>query len=484
MNTSHPTQDLTRILQTMQQYHLHNAPASAELRRDRLMRSVALLRDNHLALSRAISDDFGHRSAYQTMVADLITTINMLEHSANHLVEWMKPEPAEVPVDGMQAWIEPQPLGVVGIISPWNFPINLAFGPLAGVFAAGNTAMLKPSELTPKTSQLLAELVPHYFDASELSVVLGDADVGRAFSHLNFDHLVFTGSTAVGRHVMKAAAENLVPVTLELGGKSPVVLDSDADIQLAAERTLTIKTFNAGQICISPDYVLLPESSVSAFVEAAKAFVHQSFPTLSANPDYTSIINNNHYQRLLGLLDDAERKGATIISLATSEPAFDAKSRKIAPHLVLNVTDEMHIMQEEIFGPLLPLKTYAEDVGEAIRYINAGPRPLAAYYFGYTELRQQQIAQQTTSGALVINDVMTHASLDSLPFGGIGASGTGAYHGVHGFRRFSHAKPVVIQNEQGTTNLRLRAPYQEKMQAIASILQVNKIHQSTTGDNK
>ena len=472
MNTSHTTQDLNGILQTMKQYHVMNAPASAELRRDRLQRSVALLRDNHVALSRAISNDFGHRSAYQTMAADLITTITMLEHSANHLDAWMKPENAEVPVEGMQAWIEPQPLGVVGIISPWNFPLNLAFGPLAGVFAAGNTAMLKPSELTPETSQLLAELVPHYFDASELSVVLGDADVGKAFSQLAFDHLVFTGSTTVGRHVMKAAAENLVPVTLELGGKSPVVMDVDADIRLAAERTVTIKTFNAGQICISPDYVLLPESAVLPFVETATAFVRQAFPTLISNLDYTSIISERHYQRLLDLLEDAERKGAKIISLAPiGEPAMDAQSRKIAPHLVLNVTDDMRIMQEEIFGPLLPLKTYATDVSEAIRYINAGPRPLAAYYFGYTESRQQLIARQTTSGALVINDVMTHASLDSLPFGGIGASGTGAYHGIHGFRRFSHFKPVVMQNEQGTTNLRLRAPYQEKEQEAARFLE-------------
>lgn len=464
-------QELLHLLHTMKQAHLQNEPASAELRRDRLLRSVALIRENHAAFTAAISADFGHRSAYQTQAADLMTTINMLQHSAEHLEQWMQPKIAEVPVAGMQARIEPQPLGVVGIISPWNFPINLAFGPLAGVFAAGNTAMLKPSELTPHTSALLAELVPRYFAADELSVVLGDASVGQAFSALPFDHLVFTGSTAVGKHVMRAAAENLVPVTLELGGKSPVVIDADADVVMAAARTLTIKTFNAGQICISPDYLLLPYAAEAEFITASQQFIQQTYPTLQSNVDYTAIISARHYQRLIDLIEDARAKGARIVSLAPAgEPDFDAQSRKIAPHLILNVTEEMAVMQEEIFGPLLPIKSYSGEVEEAIRYINAHPRPLAAYYFGHDEQRQKLMAQHTTSGALVINDVMTHASLDSLPFGGVGASGIGAYHGIHGFRRFSHAKPIVIQDEAGTTNLRLRAPYQDKSAALTALL--------------
>lgn len=460
-------QDLQLILQTMKQAQLKNGPASAELRRDRLLRSILLLRENQQAIISAINADFGHRSEYQTMAADLVTTMNMLQHSADNLEQWMMPEQAEVPVAGMQAWIEPQPLGIVGIISPWNFAINLAFGPLAGVFAAGNTAMLKPSELTPATSELLAEIVPRYFAQTELMVVLGDASVGQAFSALPFDHLVFTGSTAVGKLVMRAAAENLVPVTLELGGKSPVVMDSDACPVLAAERTMTIKTFNAGQICISPDYLLLPETAEAAFVEAARAFVHLTLPSIQDNNDYTAIINDRHYQRLVNLLQDAASKGAKIISLAPEgEVGFDAGSRKIAPHLVLNVTEEMAIMREEIFGPLLPVKTYSGKLDDAIAMINAGPRPLAVYYFGNTEAGQLKMRKGTTSGALVINDVMTHASLDSLPFGGVGASGMGAYHGIHGFRRFSHAKPVVIQNEEGTTNLRLRAPYQDNLNSL------------------
>ncbi|MCL6406957.1 coniferyl aldehyde dehydrogenase [Dickeya dadantii] len=463
--------DLKAILQTMKNAHIANGPADAALRRDRLLRSARLIRENYPSLSKAMDADFGHRSRYQSLVADMVTTVKTLEHSADHVAQWMKPEFVDSPLPGMQTWIQHQPLGVVGVISPWNFPINLAFGPLAGVFAAGNTAMLKPSELTPATSELLAELIARYFDPLELEVVLGDAAIGAAFSSLPFDHLVFTGSSAVGRHVMHAAADNLVPVTLELGGKSPVVIDRDADVGLAARRTLTVKTFNAGQICLSPDYVMLSDDQVDAFIHAGKAFMAQAFPTLQNNPDYTAIITPQHYDRLVGLLKDAKDQGATLVSLAPQgEPDFDAVSRKIAPHLLLNVTDDMQIMQEEIFGPLLPVRT-CRSQEEAIAYINAHPRPLAAYYFGQQPARQTAFAERTTSGALVINDVMTHASNDALPFGGVGASGMGAYHGIHGFRRFSHAKPIVVQNEEGAFNLRLRAPYRDKLSQLEAFLQ-------------
>ncbi|MEI7375104.1 coniferyl aldehyde dehydrogenase [Dickeya chrysanthemi] len=470
MPLAQTSNDLKAILQTMKNAHIATGPADAALRRDRLVRSARLIRENYSSLSKAMDADFGHRSLYQSLVADMATTVKTLEHSAEYVAEWMKPTLVDSPMPGMQSWIQRQPLGVVGVISPWNFPINLAFAPLAGVFAAGNTAMLKPSELTPATSELLAELIARYFDPLELEVVLGDAAIGAAFSSLPFDHLVFTGSSAVGRHVMRAAAENLVPVTLELGGKSPVVIDHDADIALAAQRTLTVKTFNAGQICLSPDYVMLREDQVDAFVHASKTFMTQAFPTLQHNPDYTAIITSRHYERLVGLLTDAASKGATLLSLAPQgEPDFDAASRKIAPHLVLNVTDDMQIMQEEIFGPLLPIRRCASQE-QAIAYINAHPRPLAAYYFGQQTARQTLFAERTTSGALVINDVMTHASIDSLPFGGVGASGMGAYHGIHGFQRFSHAKPIVVQNEEGTSNLRLRAPYNDKLSQLEAFL--------------
>lgn len=457
-------------LSNMKNAHLQAGPASAELRKDRLLRAVKLLSDNHQAISNALNEDFGSRSHYQSLLVDMATTVTMLQHAADQVSDWMQPENVAEPAPGVQAWIEQQPLGVVGIISPWNFPINLAFGPLAGVFAAGNTAMLKPSELTPHTSELLAVLIPQYFLESELSVVLGNADAGQIFSALPFDHLIFTGSTSVGKHVMRAAAENLVPVTLELGGKSPVVIDTDTDVAQAAERTMTIKTFNAGQICLSPDYLLVSQAQVDEFVTAAKTFIARSFPTIQANQDYTAIISQRHVERLTELLDDARNKGATIISLAPEgEPDVDAVTRKIAPQLVLNVSDEMRIMQEEIFGPLLPVKT-VKDSDEAIGYINAHPRPLAAYYFGNDKSRQAAFVAKTTSGAVVINDVMTHAAIDSLPFGGVGASGMGAYHGIHGFRRFSHQKPVVVQSPEGATNLRLRAPYLNKKTDIEAFL--------------
>jgi coniferyl-aldehyde dehydrogenase len=454
----------------MQRAHTAAGPASAALRQDRLKRAAQLIVDNHDAIARAMDADFGHRSRYHSLVADVATTVKSLGYAADNLASWMQADPIAPPAPGMQAWIEHQPLGVVGIIAPWNFPINLAFAPLAGVFAAGNAAMLKPSELTPRTSELLAELIAHYFAPTELTVVLGDASVGAAFSGLPFDHLVFTGSTTVGRHVMRAAADNLVPVTLELGGKSPVVIAADADPAVAAERVLTVKTFNAGQICLSPDYVLITAGQTEAFVSAARRFVAQVFPTIQTNPDYTSIVSQRHYARLVGLIDDALAKGARHISLAPAgEVDFDPATRKIAPVILLDVNPSMQVMQEEIFGPILPVMAIADEAA-AIGWINDHARPLAAYYFGNDKARRQYFAAHTTSGALVINDVMSHASIEELPFGGVGAAGMGAYHGIHGFRRFSHAKPVVVQSEDGATGVRLRAPYAGKLQQLEATL--------------
>jgi coniferyl-aldehyde dehydrogenase len=461
--TSQRIEELQPVLKAMKQHFLQSGPADASLRQDRLRRAAQLLREHRHALTQAMNADFGNRSIYQAMASDIAITANTLQFAAEHVAEWMKPEIVPAPAPGMQTRIERQPLGVVGIISPWNFPLNLAFGPLAGVLAAGNTALIKPSELTPRTSELLAELIARYFDPMEVGVVLGDASTGVAFSQLAFDHLVFTGSTAVGRHVMRAAAENLVPVTLELGGKSPVVVHPHADVAKVVTRTLTVKTFNAGQICLSPDYMLAPESMHSEMVSAAKIFMRDAFPQIQNNPDYTAIISTRHYDRLLGLLEDARQKGARIISLAPDgEADFDEISRKIAPHLVFDVTDEMLIMQEEIFGPLLPVKSCSSDEA-AFTYINAHPRPLAVYYFGDDAQGQAAVVTKTTSGALVINDVMSHVAIETLPFGGVGASGMGAYHGIHGFMRFTHNKPVVVQSPDGASNLRLRAPYADKL---------------------
>lgn len=461
---------LLGILHSMKRAHLAAGPADAALRRDRLERAARLIIDNRAAIERAISADFGHRAAYHTLAADIAITAGALRHSAAQVEGWMAREAVSTHDAGVQAWIEPQPLGVVGIVSPWNFPVNLAFAPLAGVFAAGNTALIKPSEFTPRTSDLIGELVGAHFDADELGVVIGGPDVAGAFTSLPFDHLVFTGSTNVGKVVMKAAAENLVPVTLELGGKCPVVIDSGFDIAIAVERTLTVKTFNAGQICLSPDYVMIAHDRVEAFVAASRAFIARAFPSIQENPEYTSVIAPRHYDRLLELIADAEAKGATAIPLAPEgEPFHRADTRKIAPVLLVGVDETMRVMREEIFGPILPILA-VPSLQAAIARINAHDRPLAAYLFSDDQRSRDVFATGVTSGALVVNDVMLHAGIDALPFGGVGASGIGAYHGVHGFRRFSHMRPVVVQSQGGISGERLRAPYAEKQAALDELL--------------
>ncbi|MQT46180.1 aldehyde dehydrogenase family protein [Pseudomonas helleri] len=444
---------------------------SADVRIDRITRAINLLLENRTALADAASADFGNRSREQTLLADIGSAVTALRHSREHLREWMQPELLQAPFEGTDARVEYQPLGVVGIVSPWNFPVTLAFGPVAGAFAAGNRIMLKPSELTPKVSALLAELVPRYFAEEEFAVILGGADVGAAFSAQPFDHLIFTGSTSVARHIMRAAADNLVPVTLELGGKSPVIVSRTANLRTVVERVLTVKTFNAGQICLSPDYVLLPVESVDAFVTEATRVVGQMYPTLKDNPDFTSIINPRNYDRLQGYLADAREKGALLVEInPAGEDLDDRERRKIAPTLVLGATDEMQVLQEEIFGPILPVKTYS-DFNEIIGYINAHSRPLAVYYFGEDAAERRQVVERTTSGALVVNDAMTHVFIEDLPFGGVGASGMGAYHGIHGFRTFSHAKPVFSQSSGGESNLLMRAPYSETTRdSIAAML--------------
>lgn len=452
-------EQLTATLARMKQAHLADGPASLELRRDRLDRAIALLLDNRDAIVAAVSADFGNRSREQTLLSDIGGSVASLKHCREHLAEWMQAQSHPSPFPGSEARVEYQPLGVVGVISPWNFPIVLAFGPLASIFAAGNRAMLKPSELTPRTSALMGELIARYFDENELTTVLGDAEVGALFSAQPFDHLIFTGGTAVARHIMRAASDNLVPVTLELGGKSPVLVSRSADLATVVQRVMTVKTFNAGQICLAPDYVLLPKECLEDFVAEAVRFVGAMYPSLHSNPDYTSIINPRNFDRLQGYLADARAKGARLIEInPAQEDLGDRQTRKIAPTLVLDATEQMQVLREEIFGPLLPIKTY-RDFATAIDYVNGQPRPLAAYYFGEDAGERQQVLERTTSGGVVINDVMSHVVFEALPFGGVGHSGMGAYHGVYGFRTFSHAKAVVVQSPLGESNLAMRAPY-------------------------
>ncbi|MDN7904684.1 coniferyl aldehyde dehydrogenase [Burkholderia diffusa] len=448
-------------LESMRLSHLKDGPASVELRKDRLARAIDLLRTNREAIVDAVNADYGSRSRVHTLLADVLASIEGLRYNRDHVQEWMKAQPTIEPFPGTRARVDYQPLGIVGVISPWNFPVVLAIGPIASAFAAGNRVMVKPSEITPRTSELLADLIARYFDPTELTTVLGGPATGAAFSAQPFDHLVFTGSTQVAHHIMRAASENLVPVTLELGGKSPVIVGPDADLTQVAERVLTVKTFNAGQICLSPDYVLIQEHRVDELVTLAKQTLARMYPTIRDNPDYTAMVNVPGFVRQLALAEDARSKGATVISLAPAgEDLSDPTIHKVAPTLIVGATDAMRVTQEEIFGPTLPIVTY-RTIDDAIAYINARPRPLALYYFGNTLAERQYVAARTTSGALIVNDAMTHVFVDALPFGGVGASGMGHYHGEYGFRALSHAKPVLLQSEGGESNLLMRAPYDD-----------------------
>ncbi len=437
------------LLERQRQAQLAEGEVSAATRRERIDRAIGILVDHGDALAEAMRQDFGHRSVHQSMFTDIAGSVGPLKHARKHLEKWMKPEKrrAEMPFGllGARAWIEHQPLGVVGVISPWNFPVQLTFGPLAGIFAAGNRCMIKPSEFTPLTSELMRELFHAAFDDDEVAVVTGGPDTGAAFASLPFDHLLFTGATSVARHVMRAAADNLVPVTLELGGKSPVILGRSADLQKATDRLMMGKMLNAGQICLAPDYVMVPDDRVEAFVESSRRSVAKMFPTLLDNPDYTSIINERHYDRLSGYIEDARAKGATVTEINPANEDFRQQpNRKMPPTLILDPSEEMQVMQEEIFGPLLPVKGYSK-VEETIAYVNDHPRPLGLYYFGSDADEQRKVLSRTTSGGVTVNDVIMHVAQEDLPFGGVGPSGMGAYHGRDGFQTFSHRKSVYRQ---------------------------------------
>jgi coniferyl-aldehyde dehydrogenase len=444
--------------------------ATAAVRQDRLDRALDLLVTHQTEICDAIAGDFGRRPATLTRFADVLPSVMALKHARRHLRRWMRPEPQRVGLPagapGVRAEIAYQPLGVVGVISPWNFPITLTFGPLAGILAAGNRCMIKPSELTPAMSALLQRLMRKYFDPREAAVVPGGAEVAEAFSHLPFDHLLFTGSTSVGRRVMAAAAENLVPVTLELGGKSPVLIGRSADLRRAVDRIMIGKLGNAGQMCIAPDYVCLPDELLDGFVRLARSWVERAYPAASSNPDYTSMVSERHAERMRALLADAAAKGARVVALDPRGDEGAESPRIIPPALILDVTDEMRVMQEEIFGPLLPLRTYRR-IEDSIAEVNSRPRPLALYYFGTDRAEMQRVLAQTISGGVTVNDIAMHFLAEELAFGGVGASGTGAYHGKHGFLSFSHARAVFHQTRFDVAGLAgLRPPYGARAQRV------------------
>lgn len=464
--------EMHRILAAQKKAAIAEGTPSLELRYDRLDRLAALLLGHAEKIAAAISEDFGGRSREATLIYDVAAVLGAIKHTRDHIAAWSQPEIHPSPIPGSEARVEFQPKGVVGIVSPWNFPAQLAFAPLAGIFGAGNRAMLKPSELTPATSELFKRLVAEAFDETELAVVTGGPDIGAAFTALAFDHLIFTGGTAIGRHVARAAADNLTPLTLELGGKSPVIVGASANLQQTVERIMAAKTANAGQICLAPDYVFVPEALEDAFVEAARTAVATMFPALKDNPDYTSIINERHFDRLQGLLSDAREKGATVIELNPANEDFSQRSaHRLPPCIVLNTTEDMRIRQEEIFGPLLPLVRYSA-LDEAIDYINARARPLALYYFGAEAQEERRVLDSTVSGGVTVNDCLGHVGVDDLPFGGIGEAGMGAYHGRYGFLTFSHAKAVYRQADNSPREALLRPPFQEPVrQFLAQALQ-------------
>jgi coniferyl-aldehyde dehydrogenase len=428
------------------------------------IRSAVLAR--RADIERAVDADFGHRSRHETAAMELMTLVQGIDYLHCNLRRFMAPARRRVALTFRfaSARVEYQPLGVIGVIAPWNYPLSLALMPLATAIAAGNRAMLKPSEFTPETSRLLAAMLADTFPEEQVAVVTGDAAVGAAFASLPFDHLLFTGSTAVGRAVMRAASENLVPVTLELGGKSPVIVAPGHAHDRTAASIAFGKLANAGQTCIAPDYAMVHADETKAFVAAYGRAVEALYPDGPASVDYTSIINDRHFERLRRLVDDARARGAWIVEAGKRPETAPGRLRTFAPTLVLGATDDMAIMQEEIFGPVLPVLAYGE-IDEAVAYVNAHPRPLALYYFGGDDAGRRKVLSRTTSGNVGINNTLMHYAQDDLPFGGVGASGMGAYHGLEGFRRMSHAKGIYAQGRWNAADL-MRAPFGRLADAV------------------
>ena len=439
-----------------------------EVRQGRLHRMKALIDDNAVALAQAVQTDFGVRSLQLTEIADLFVLRSLLSHTLKSLPKWMKPQKVSTPIYLLpgSAYLQRQPLGVVGVVAPWNYPVQLALGPVITALAAGNRVMLKPSELTPATSALMAELLGKAFAPDELCVVLGDGQLAAEFSSLPFDHLFFTGSTAVGRIVAKAAAANLTPTTLELGGKSPCIIDASCDLDAAAIKIAHGKLLNAGQTCIAPDYVLLPKGKEAAFGHAFAQAVAKLFPTISGNPDYAAIITPRHHERLQAMLAAAEQGGAKLQVINTGGEATE--HRQMPPVLVFDVPADAQLMQEEIFGPVLPVLPY-DSLSDAIGYINARPRPLALYWFGTDSAARDKVLAQTVSGGVTVNDTLMHIAHENLPFGGVGESGWGSYHGEAGFLRLTMQKPVLVQSKWARGDL-FYPPYGKRFDQVMGLL--------------
>ncbi|WP_440467973.1 coniferyl aldehyde dehydrogenase [Pseudomonas sp. YH-1] len=459
--TQQQISQLETLLERQRQAYRANPMPDAGQRIQWLKSLANLLVTEQKAIIDAINSDFSNRSADETLLAEVMPSLHGVHYAAKRVKKWMRPSRRSVGMQFMPASAKViyQPLGVVGVIVPWNYPLFLAIGPLTGALAAGNRVMIKMSESTPESARVLKQLLGKVFPEDLVAVVQGEVDVGVAFSKLPFDHLLFTGATSVGKHVMRAAAENLTPVTLELGGKSPAIVSSSVPMKDAAERIAFGKSLNAGQTCVAPDYVLVPQNRVDEFVESYRQVVQGFFPKLENNPDYTAIINERQLARLNGYLADAQARGATVVPLFPQ-----AQGRRLPQALVLNATDEMKIMQEEIFGPLLPVIPY-QNLDQALSYINERDRPLALYFFGYDKREQDHVLAQTHSGGVCLNDTLLHVAQDDMPFGGVGPSGMGHYHGHEGFLTFSKAKGVFSKPRFNAARV-IYPPYGKSLQKL------------------
>lgn len=460
---------LRSALERQRRAQLTHPPRSLSERRDDLQTLARFLHDHEAALVAAISADYGYRSPHETRLTEISPVLGAVRHALANVAKWMRPQRRSVDrlAYGLgRNRVIPQPLGVVGVIVPWNFPIFLSFGPLVSIFAAGNRAMVKLSENSRHLAQLLIDRMPAYFPPDKLQFFDETGGVGVAFSRLPFDHLLFTGSSTTGRAVMAAAAQNLCPVTLELGGRSPAIVCDDFDLTRAAERILLIKYLNAGQICTTVDHVYLPVAKLPAFVELARRIVPRRYPDLDSR-DYTSIIDQRAYDRLIHALDDARARGATVISLLPGK-ALDPDRRRIAPHIVVGAPADSALMQREIFGPILPLVPY-DHLDEVIDRIRTGPRPLAIYPFSNDRATIERLIEQVMSGGVTVNDALMHVGQDDLPFGGVGESGMGHYHGREGFNTFSKLRPVFMQARWSTLAL-LSPPFGKMADRLLKIL--------------
>ena len=460
---------MENILEVQKKAFLKEGPPSLEKRTDLLKRCVALIETHQEKIIKALNQDFQNRSVDEIKISEIDQTVRNILFTIKKLNKWMQPQRrfSSLGTDllGAKSFLQPSPLGTVGIIAPWNFPVGLIFYPLASIFAAGNRAMVKPSEITPATANIIKEGVEKYFDISELAVITGGPSVGEQFSGLKLDHLLFIGSNRVAKKVASQAAKNLVPTTLELGGKSPTIIGTNANMALAAERILFSKTLNAGQICLSPDYIFVKKDEKRNLISELQKAYSKFFPEPNSH-NQTSMVNKHHLKRMNSYLLDATKKGATVESLGKND---DLDKNMISTKIVTEVNDGMDVMKHEIFGPVLPIMTY-DSISDVVDYINKNDNPLGLYYFGRSQSEQNFVINNTRSGGVTVNDTMFHILQSRLPFGGVGQSGHGCFHGYEGFLNFSHLKSIYHQTSIDFILAMIRPPRGKAFSLLSKIM--------------